>query len=84
MKKFICLGILVLMTVVCVVPACAAGETTNRTQGVITPQWTYISLLSPGPINQLVGKSHLYGACLSLRQFAHNKAYCRTAKIRRE
>ncbi|MGI6650037.1 MAG: hypothetical protein ACOX5W_13635 [Bacillota bacterium] len=61
MKKFICLGILVLMTVVCVVPACAAGETTNRTQGVITPQWTYISLLSPGLSINSLGKATCMG-----------------------
>jgi hypothetical protein len=68
MKKFICLGILVLMTVVCVVPAYAANGTTNvGAQGVIAPQWTYISFIKSGVIDQLVGKSHLYGACFSLR-----------------
>jgi hypothetical protein len=62
MKKFICLGILVLMTVVCVVPACATDGTTNvGTQGVVAPQWTYISLLSPGLSINSTGKSTCMG-----------------------
>ena len=49
MKKFICMGILVLMTVFAAVPAYAAdGTKTTGTQGVMSPQFTYISLLSPG------------------------------------
>lgn len=49
MKKFIFMGLIVLMAVFSVVPAYAANGTSNvRTQGLITPQFTYISLLSPG------------------------------------
>ncbi len=49
MKKFICMGILIFMTVFAAVPAYAADGAENAgTQGVITPQFTYISLLSPG------------------------------------
>jgi len=55
MKKFVCMGILVLMTVFSTVPAYAAdGTKTAGTQGVITPQFTYISVLTPGlSINSL-------------------------------
>lgn len=50
MKKFVCMGILVLMAAFSAVPAYAAAEVVQDagTQGVITPQFTYISLLTPG------------------------------------
>ncbi|MDD2300005.1 MAG: DUF6147 family protein [Fermentimonas sp.] len=62
MKKFICMGILVLMAVFAVVPAYAADGTKNAgTQGVITPQFTYISLLSPGLSINSSGKATCTG-----------------------
>ena len=49
MKKFVCMGILILMTVFSTIPAYAADGTQNAgTQGLITPQFTYISVLTPG------------------------------------
>ncbi|MDD2300010.1 MAG: hypothetical protein PHU69_10270 [Fermentimonas sp.] len=62
MKKFICMGILVFMAVFAVVPAYAADGTKNTgTQGVITPQFTYISLLSPGLSINSSGKATCTG-----------------------
>lgn len=49
MKKFICLVIIVLMAVFSTVPAYAVDGTKNeRTHELAAPQFTYISLLSPG------------------------------------
>ncbi len=48
MRKIICMGILVLMAVLCAVPAQAANGAETVTQGVITPRFTYISLLNAG------------------------------------
>ncbi|CFX82300.1 Uncharacterized [Syntrophomonas zehnderi OL-4] len=49
MRKIICMGILILMTVFCSVPALATeGAENTRQQNVITPQFTYISLLNAG------------------------------------
>ncbi|HAG08592.1 MAG: hypothetical protein XD78_1991 [Desulfotomaculum sp. 46_296] len=62
MKKFICIGILVLTAVFFSVPAYAADGTQNaETQGVITPQFTYISLLSPGLSINSSGKATCIG-----------------------
>ena len=63
MKKFVCMSLLVLMTVVAAaVPAYAADGTDNAgTQGVITPQFTYISLLSPGLSINSSGKATCMG-----------------------
>ncbi|AGL02510.1 hypothetical protein [Desulfoscipio gibsoniae] len=48
MKKFVCIGILVFMAVFLTVTAYAADRTKNPgTQGVITPQFTYISVSTP-------------------------------------
>jgi len=49
MKRFISMSILAFMTVFLVVPAYAANGTPNAgIQGVVTPQYTYISTLTPG------------------------------------
>jgi len=49
MKKFVSMSILVFMTVFFAVPAYAVDSTQNvEAQGVITPQFTYISVLTPG------------------------------------
>ena len=49
MKNFVCMGILVLMTVFFTVPAYATDGTKNAgAQGIIMPQFTYISVLIPG------------------------------------
>lgn len=62
MKKFICMGILVLMTVFSAVPAYAAAGTQNAgTQSVITPQFTYISILIPGLSIDSSGKATCSG-----------------------
>jgi hypothetical protein len=63
MKKFICMGILVLMAVFSAVPAYAAAEVVQdaRTQGVITPQYTYISLLNAGLSINSSGKANCIG-----------------------
>ncbi|NLL87249.1 MAG: hypothetical protein GX229_12285 [Syntrophomonadaceae bacterium] len=55
MKKFISMSILAFMTVFLAVPAYAANGSPNAgIQGVITPQYTYISTLTPGlEINSL-------------------------------
>lgn len=48
MKKLICMVILVSMAVFSAAPVCVAAEAAHSgTQGVITPQFTYISLLIP-------------------------------------
>ncbi len=62
MRKIICMGILVLMTVFCAVPALAADGAENvGTQGVITPQFTYISLLNAGLWINSSGKATCVG-----------------------
>lgn len=63
MKKFVCMSILALMTVLAAaVPAYAADGIENAgTQGVITPQFTYISLLSPGLSINSSGKATCMG-----------------------
>ncbi len=50
MRKFICIGILAFMVILAAVPTYAAnaGIESPGTQGVITPQYTYISTLTPG------------------------------------
>ncbi|MDD4621438.1 MAG: hypothetical protein PHQ15_11585 [Methanosarcina sp.] len=50
MKKIICMGIIVLMTVLCTVPAYAAENSAKnkKTQEVLSPRYTYISLLTAG------------------------------------
>ena len=46
MKRFICMVFVVLMAVFAAVPAYAADMTKNNAaQGVITPRFTYISML---------------------------------------
>lgn len=62
MKKFICMCFLVLIAVFSPVPAYAADGTENSgAQGVITPQFTYISLLSPGLSINSSGKATCIG-----------------------
>ena len=62
MKKFICMGILVLMVVFSAVPAYAADGTKNEAKkGVITPQFTYISMLNPGLSINSSGKATCVG-----------------------
>ncbi|TEB15564.1 hypothetical protein Psfp_02059 [Pelotomaculum sp. FP] len=62
MKKFICMWLLVLMAVLSPVPAYAADGTENAgAQGVITPKFTYISLLSPGLSINSSGKATCIG-----------------------
>ena len=49
MRKIICMGILVLMTLFCTVPVQAVnGNGSAWAQGVVTPRFTYISLLNGG------------------------------------
>ena len=50
MKQFICMGIIALMAICVAAPAYATAEVVQNAgmQGVITPQYTYISLLSSG------------------------------------
>ena len=63
MKKFVCMSILALMTVLAAaVPAYAADGIENAgTQGVITPQFTYISFLIPGLSINSSGKASCSG-----------------------
>lgn len=63
MKKLICMVILVSMAVFSAAPVCAAAEAAQQagTQGVITPQFTYISLLIPGLSINSSGKATCQG-----------------------
>ena len=62
MRKIICMGILVLMTLFCAVPAQAAGGAENTGKpGVITPKFTYISLLNAGLDINSSGKATCIG-----------------------
>lgn len=62
MGKIICMGILVLMAVFCVIPAQAAGGAEDTgVQGVITPRFTYISLLNAGLLINSSGKATCLG-----------------------
>ena len=71
MKKFVCMGILVLMAVFATVPAYAAdGTKTAGTQGLITPQFTYISVLTPGLSIDSSGRA----TCAGLAS-AHNSSH---------
>jgi len=67
MKKIISMSILAFLVVFLAVPAYAADGTQNAgIQGVITPQFTYISVFDSGPVNRIVRQSHLLrdGFCL--------------------
>ncbi len=62
MKKIICIWLLVLMAGFSTVPAYAADGTENSgAQGVITPRFTYISLLSSGLTINSSGKATCVG-----------------------
>lgn len=62
MKKFICMGIFVIMAVFFVVPAYAVDGTKNvKAQELIAPRFTYISLLSPGLSINSSGKATCMG-----------------------
>ena len=63
MKKFVCIGILVLMSLFSTVPAYAADNGIQNTgsQSVITPQFTYISFLIPGLSINSSGKASCSG-----------------------
>ncbi len=61
MRKIICMGILVLMAVLFAVPAQAANGAETVTQGVITPRFTYISLLNAGLSIDSAGKATSIG-----------------------
>lgn len=62
MKKFICLGIIAFLAVFSVVPAYASDGVKNvKTQELIAPQFTYISLLSPGLSINSSGKATCIG-----------------------
>ncbi|AGL03312.1 hypothetical protein [Desulfoscipio gibsoniae] len=62
MKKFIYMGIFVLMAVFLIVPAYAVNGTKNvKTEELIAPQFTYISLLSPGLSINSSGKATCVG-----------------------
>lgn len=62
MRKIICMGILVLMAVLYAVPAQATGGAENTVkQGVITPRFTYISLLNAGLSINSSGKATCIG-----------------------
>lgn len=63
MRKFVCMVIIVLMAVFSVNPACAAAEPVQNpgTQGVITPNFTYISRLNAGLSINSSGKTTCIG-----------------------
>lgn len=63
MKKFICMGILALMAVLSPATAYATADVSQNagTQGVIAPQFTYISLLIPGLSIDSSGKATCSG-----------------------
>ena len=62
MRKIICMGILVLMTVLCSAPALAAGGAENTgIQSAITPRFTSISLLNAGLSINSSGKATCIG-----------------------
>ncbi len=62
MRKIICMGILVLMAVLNAVPVQATGGAENTgKQGVITPRFTYISLLNAGLSINSSGKATCIG-----------------------
>lgn len=63
MKKLVCMGILVLMSIFSTVPAYAAANEIQNTgsQSVITPQFTYISFLIPGLSINSSGKASCSG-----------------------
>jgi len=62
LKKFICLGIIVFLAVFLIVPAYAADGTENKeSQGLSSPQFTYISLLSSGLSINSSGKATCAG-----------------------
>ncbi|WP_347487747.1 hypothetical protein [Desulfoscipio sp. XC116] len=62
MKRSICMGIFVLMAVFSIIPAYAVDGTKEvKTQELITPQFTYISLLSPGLSINSSGKATCMG-----------------------
>lgn len=62
MKRFICIGIFVLMAVFSAVPAYAADGTKKEAKkGVVTPQFTYISMLNPGLSISSSGKATCVG-----------------------
>ena len=62
MKRFICMGLVVLMAVFAAVPAYAADMTKNEAaQGVIAPRFTYISMLNAGLSINSVGKATCVG-----------------------
>jgi len=63
MKKLICMGIIALMTILVAAPAYATVEVAQNagTQGVITPQWTYIALICPGLSINSLGKATCTG-----------------------
>lgn len=62
MKKIICMGLVVLMAIFAAIPAYAVdGTSISGTKGVISPQFTYISLLSPGLSINSSGKATCIG-----------------------
>ncbi|GAB6173594.1 hypothetical protein JCM15765_30720 [Paradesulfitobacterium aromaticivorans] len=62
MKKFMCMGLVVLMIVFSVVPAYAADGTNNvKTQGLMTPLFTYIWTLDAGLTIDSSGKAACVG-----------------------
>ena len=63
MIKLIAIGIVGLMAIFSAIPAYAVAEVDQQagTQGVITPQFTYISLLSPGLSINSFGKANCIG-----------------------
>lgn len=62
MKRFIFLGIVVLMVVFAAVPGYAdAGTKSEAKKEVVTPQFTYISMLNPGLSINSFGKATCVG-----------------------
>ncbi|SFR14626.1 hypothetical protein [Desulfoscipio geothermicus] len=62
MKKFVCMGILFLMVIFSAVPVYADAGTKKESQkAVITPQFTYISMLNPGLSISSSGKATCVG-----------------------
>lgn len=63
MKKFISMSLIVLIALFSAVPVYAVDETKSAgTQGEVTPQFTYISFLSPGLSIDSSGKATSVGA----------------------
>lgn len=62
MKRFFCMILVFLMTLASAVPVYADGATNVNPQGIISPQFTYISYLNPGLAISSSGLASCVGA----------------------